>query len=215
MAKISWNSSIHQFIPKNSMPKIIDKEARKKEILMIALNEFAVKGVQNTRMVDIAKAANIGKGTIYEYFRSKEEIFDSANDLIFSDLHQFIMKELAKATCPEEKIMAFVMGAIKGLESHAEIIQIHLDFWAEGLRSESLQKTRTIYIEMHSMLTGFIQEGMDQGIFQAADAKQLAWGIAAFMDGLVFQKCVFGSDFEIQNKAEANLQILLNGLKKR
>ena len=59
-------------------PKIIDKEAKKAEILQAAMQVFSRKGVAKTRMADIAVAAGIGKGTIYEYFRSKEEIFAAA-----------------------------------------------------------------------------------------------------------------------------------------
>ena len=66
------------------MPKIVDKAAKKNEILLAAMRLFAEKGVVNSKMADIAIAAGIGKGTIYEYFRSKEEIFGEA----FSTIHR-------------------------------------------------------------------------------------------------------------------------------
>ncbi|MCP4754546.1 MAG: helix-turn-helix transcriptional regulator [Proteobacteria bacterium] len=47
------------------MPKIVDKAAKKGEILSSAIKVFAEKGVANTKMVDIARRAEIGKGTIY------------------------------------------------------------------------------------------------------------------------------------------------------
>lgn len=51
------------------------KEARPDEILDAALAQFTEKGFSATRMVDVARAAGISKGTLYLYFTSKEAIF--------------------------------------------------------------------------------------------------------------------------------------------
>src|SRR3569833_2954452 len=51
------------------------KEERAPEILEAALASFAEKGFAGTRMDDIAARAGITKGTIYLYFKSKEELF--------------------------------------------------------------------------------------------------------------------------------------------
>ena len=55
-------------------PIIVDKELKKQDILVAALKVFARQGIAKTKMIDIAIEAGIGKGTIYEYFRSKEEV---------------------------------------------------------------------------------------------------------------------------------------------
>ncbi len=60
------------------MPKIVDKEAKRKKILEASMRVFAKKGVENTKMKDIAKSAGIGKGTIYEYFNSRDEILQKS-----------------------------------------------------------------------------------------------------------------------------------------
>jgi AcrR family transcriptional regulator len=59
-------------------PIVVDKAKKKTDILNAAIEVFATKGVANAKMNDIAIAANIGKGTIYEYFSSKEDIFSTA-----------------------------------------------------------------------------------------------------------------------------------------
>src|SRR5579859_4356229 len=53
------------------------KQARPSEILDAAVAEFAEKGFAAARMDDIASRAGVTKGTIYLYFRSKEEVFKS------------------------------------------------------------------------------------------------------------------------------------------
>ncbi len=54
--------------------RIVDKILKKQDILSAALKVFGRQGFANTKMIDIALEAGIGKGTIYEYFRSKDEI---------------------------------------------------------------------------------------------------------------------------------------------
>jgi AcrR family transcriptional regulator len=51
------------------------QEERRKQILDCAKPVFAEKGYYDTQVEDIIKAAKIGKGTVYEYFRNKEDLF--------------------------------------------------------------------------------------------------------------------------------------------
>ena len=59
-------------------PKFVDREAKTREIAGAALKLFAQKGFAATGVDQIAAAAKIGKGTIYEYFDTKADIFVAA-----------------------------------------------------------------------------------------------------------------------------------------
>ena len=52
------------------------KEERRIEILTAASRVFYLKGFEGTKIEDVAKEAGIGKGTVYEYFESKQQLFD-------------------------------------------------------------------------------------------------------------------------------------------
>ncbi|MFD1621673.1 TetR/AcrR family transcriptional regulator [Thalassotalea marina] len=54
-----------------------DKEKRKQVILMAALEQFYLQGFKATRMDDIANMAGVSKGTLYLYFKTKEELFQA------------------------------------------------------------------------------------------------------------------------------------------
>ncbi|WGK69553.1 helix-turn-helix domain containing protein [Candidatus Haliotispira prima] len=56
------------------MPKKIDHEQRKQEILREALELFSSKGYEATTLADIAKAAHIARPTLYQYFRNKHQL---------------------------------------------------------------------------------------------------------------------------------------------
>ena len=53
-----------------------DKNQKRKDILASARALFKEKGFHSTKIEEIAQGAGVGKGTIYEYFKNKQEIFD-------------------------------------------------------------------------------------------------------------------------------------------
>ena len=56
------------------MAIIVDKEQKKKDIALGTKALILEHGISNLTISQIAKAANIGKGTVYEYFKNKDEI---------------------------------------------------------------------------------------------------------------------------------------------
>lgn len=60
-------------------------ELRKKQILDCAKQIFSEKGYYDTQVEDIIKLARIGKGTIYQYFRNKEDVFFTLLDRFFKE----------------------------------------------------------------------------------------------------------------------------------
>ena len=52
----------------------VKKEKKKEEIANAAFRLFMKNGYSNTKIADIADETNIGKGTVYEYFKSKDDI---------------------------------------------------------------------------------------------------------------------------------------------
>lgn len=63
--------------PSSRPPRTRRKEARPGEIATAALRLFAEKGFASTRLEDVAAAAGIGKGTIYLYFATKQDLFEA------------------------------------------------------------------------------------------------------------------------------------------
>jgi TetR/AcrR family transcriptional regulator len=71
---------------------------RKKLILSAASKSFTMFGYKATTMDQVAKIANVGKGTIYTFFKNKEELFD---EIIKGLVHE--MKVAAEESIDESK----------------------------------------------------------------------------------------------------------------
>lgn len=87
------------------MPKQIDHEKRKKEILYASLEVFAKEGYKNTNLGLIASECGLSRTTVYQYFKDKSEIFlyaiKSTTDAM---LAKYSNEEWSSITDPEEKL---------------------------------------------------------------------------------------------------------------
>ena len=98
------------------MPRIIDKKEKKAKILEASIRVFAKKGLSNTKMADIAEAADVGKGTIYEYFRSKDEILEASFQYFVEGVEKILSGKLAGIADPRR---SGARGCRSGLARHA------------------------------------------------------------------------------------------------
>lgn len=89
------------------MAIIVDKEQKKKDIALACKSIIIENGINDLTIAKIAQTAGIGKGTFYEYFKSKEELlFELVNILMH---HHNIAQEqkLSKVQSTQEKIKIF------------------------------------------------------------------------------------------------------------
>lgn len=196
------------------MPKIVDKAEKKQLILEASIAEFAEKGVSKTKIVDIAKRANIGKGTVYEYFSSKEAIFMEAMDFFMKSMSATIEKELNGLTDPKERIIAIIDALVINAESFQDLLVIILDFWAFGFRGEQISKWREAYQMFQEMISEIIDDGIEKGIFRDINKQYFSSILIGLLDGIVFQIILFNKEYDIKAARDAAVDTILHGILK-
>ena len=81
------------------------KESRPAEITAAAIEEFALNGYESTRIIDIAQRANISKGLLYLYFKTKEELFKSAIRGFISPRIEELRSSIEESNLSAEKFL--------------------------------------------------------------------------------------------------------------
>ena len=201
------------------MPKIVDKKEKKLEILHAAAKVFAEKGVVKTKMVDIATEAGIGKGTIYEYYRSKEEIFGDTFRLIFDDMENRLATAIGKSDDPIKKINNLIrVTVIEFLEHSGDLSRIMMDFWAEGVRSKNnellnIVNLELVYSEYKLLIADILHDGIKKGVFREIDVQSLAAILVGAMDGAMLQWIINKDTIDLKKVSEVLIDTLLNGIK--
>ncbi len=201
------------------MPKFVDKEAKQLDIINAAMKVFARMGIVKTKMADIAEEAGIGKGTIYEYFRSKDEIFNHAFEMFFSEMKTVLRSISESDDDPETQIRQIIKASLIDFTSgNEEFMRIMMDFWAEGIRNKNetingMLDLEGIYNEFRSAIASILNEGIRKGVFRQVDSNVAAATLIGTMDGLYLQWIVNPSVFNFEQAAGFLSEIFLRGIK--
>ncbi len=81
------------------------KEETRKRILIAALDEFKENGYLGASIRNIASNANIALGTVYKYFKNKEDLFNSIIEPVYNDLFTYINKIMETDVTHNEKLI--------------------------------------------------------------------------------------------------------------
>ncbi len=147
---------------KNNHSKSEDKHQR---IINAALKVFAKKGFYNSRVSEIAKEAEVADGTIYLYFKNKDDILISVFETEMKKMIINMKKELSTCHDPVEKIRIFAfqhLNMITENQEWAEVAQVELRQSSKFMR-EYVKDHYTDYINIFAYI---IREGQEKGIFK-------------------------------------------------
>ena len=201
------------------MPKIVDKEEKKATILEASIRVFAEKGWRSTKIADIAEAAGIGKGTVYEYFQSKDELLASSFQYFMTKAETVIAERLLQIENPLERLEAYFSSWADILESeYMDYMEIVLDFWAEGIRSKerfSSLDLMKVYYDNRAFTERLLEECISNGSIKEIDTKIVASIIIGTLDGLMIQWILDKNVFDIRSAISSFARLLIDGLKKK
>lgn len=146
-----------------------EKEKRKIEIINAARKVFSSKGFNSSTMEEIATEAELSPGTLYLYFKNKEELHTSLSIEILKYLTDEIQKVVIEDISVEKKIDRFRDVFIK-VYDHDPNILINLFHLQSGetlqnLSDEVLQQIKIYSSLAHGAITNVIKEGIELGIF--------------------------------------------------
>jgi len=89
------------------MPIIVDKDQKRRDIALSSREIILKNGIQNLTISSIAKAAGIGKGTFYEYFKSKEELLFELVNILLQEYNLRMEEKLSRLLSAREKVKVF------------------------------------------------------------------------------------------------------------
>ncbi len=183
------------------MPTIVDKDKKRLDIINAAANVFAQAGYHSSTIQDIANKAEIGKGTVYEYFRTKEDLFLAVYDVWMSQYENIVRQRVAAASDALAKVDAVRESAVEFYRQRAAQAPLLLEFWAHALRTdnpaflERINSTRRFLRELGEQLT---MELVAANWFTSVDASAFALLEAGISDGIFLTWVLDGQTFPLE-----------------
>jgi len=197
-------------------PKIVDKEAKRNQIIEAAVRVFAKMGFAKTRMLQIAEAAGMGKGTIYEYFRSKEDLFVNVFNAFIKQTEKQIADRIRKVDDPVEKLKTYFKAWREFLnDDFLEYGDLMIDIWAEGVRlhmGKDIFDLKGMYRRLRVQLIQILDEGIAQKKFKPLNTTLVASVFIAALDGLFLQWLLEREAFNVQEAIEEMGDVIIGGV---
>lgn len=166
-----------------------EKERRRQEILGAAREVFSAKGFNTATMEEIASKAELSPGTLYLYFKNKEELHTSLSIDILAYLGEEIAKVVDQDISVEEKIGRFrdVFIDVYDYDSSILINLFHLQSGEtlQNLSDEVMAELKKYSSRAHQAIITVVREGIETGIFVEEHPVALADVLWATYAGVV------------------------------
>jgi AcrR family transcriptional regulator len=198
-------------------PKYVDKKQRARDITQAALGVFAQKGYNGASVDDIAVAAGIAKGTVYEYFPSKDKLYIAALMVFVEGFERSMADSLQSVDDPFKRLIEFITISIdfSRQENSGTVRTMFGILEQSALESGVFYKKKYLVREMMSgcrkMLTDILLDGISKGVFQAhiaRDAEKLATNILAFIDGASLHRLITENYFNMPEQLSVGMKLL-------
>ncbi|MEC3759579.1 TetR/AcrR family transcriptional regulator [Bacillus halotolerans] len=158
---------------------------RKKLILEAATKSFTQFGYKATTMDLVAKLANVGKGTIYTFFKNKEELFDD----IFSTLLKEMKQKADEAMEPDLPFHENVHRALFAILEFRKTHQLTIKIFQENAEIGTMAVQDVIQKMERSILSYIknkIEEGVENGDIKPCDPELTAFVMLKLYIALIF-----------------------------
>ena len=185
-------------------------------ILEAAIKIFAAKGFSQTTVSDIAEAAGIGKGTVYEYFKSKDEILEEVFLYYMEKLESDILK-FNESDSQIDKLYFLISSSVQSINELEDLIVVVLDFWGSAFRDSSSRlygMMKDVYDSFNSLIRQIIIRGQETGeMTKEIDPEYFSMMLFSILDEMFIHKVFLGEKmdtgkFEAECKKLARLCLI-------
>jgi TetR/AcrR family fatty acid metabolism transcriptional regulator len=170
-----------------STPAPAPRNVKHDRILDAAIEVFAEKGFHHARIADIARRAGVADGTIYLYFRNKDDVLLSIFEEKMGVLTEGLLQALAGIDCPLERVRAFARYHFRQVEENralAEVLQIELRLSNKFLKEYRPEKLWS-YL---GIFANIVREGQERGVIRPElDPFVMMWAFFGALDELAIQ----------------------------
>ena len=193
-----------------------EAEITKQKIMDAALQLFKNKGVDATRLQDIAKAAGMTRGAIYWHFKNKLDILTTLMlDMKkrFEVLLKNFQEEDGSAVEKLERLIHEIIMAHTADEQFKDLIIVMMSNYqiSQNLRKHHFKdEFPTQFIETVSDLT---RQGMDEGaIRRDIDPNEIAWIVLFIFTGSIITNLKFPNAYKVSDKSDRIVDCFIHGI---
>jgi TetR/AcrR family fatty acid metabolism transcriptional regulator len=188
---------------------------KRQRILDAAVRVFARKGYHGAKVAEIAKRARVADGTIYLYFRNKEDILVSLFDEVMAEHIAAARVELKRARNAAEKLRIVAAHHLKLFSGNPDLAVV---FQVELRQSTKfLERFTASWLQDYfAVLQEVIAEGQQEGTLRSDLPKKLATkALFGILDEMVTSWTLGPKEYDVGDLAEPVVDLFLRGASAR
>jgi AcrR family transcriptional regulator len=194
----------------------LSSEDRQSEIIRVAVELAADKGVDSVTTQDMADAMHLTQGAIFRHFATKDDIWVAVMQWIRDRLMKVLDKAAADATDPLNAIERMFFAHITFISKHPAIPRLMFSELLHKKNSKLRQLIHGIISGYEAKIAGLLEEAKTRSLVpDDLDSQSAAVLYIGMIQGLVMQSSIFGGKRSLQQQAENIFPILLHGIKTR
>ncbi|MGO8685159.1 MAG: TetR/AcrR family transcriptional regulator [Thermoleophilia bacterium] len=157
------------------MSRIVDREARRSEIVSAAAAVFAQRGLAATTVSDIVRSAGVAQGTFYLYFQSKDEavlaVAERFGDVMIESIERAVAAPQLSAV---QKLLSLrdTLSDATASAGTPELVEI---MHSPGNRAIHERLAEHLTPRLVAILESIIDQGVGEGVFAVADTHAASW----------------------------------------
>ncbi|HNX29385.1 MAG TPA: TetR/AcrR family transcriptional regulator [Syntrophomonadaceae bacterium] len=188
------------------------KSGKRQVIIEAGLKVFSQKGFHDARMEEIAAAAGIGKGTIYEYFSSKSHLFQEIMSVSVNSYYENLAAKDLNALPFRERIQFLLAGHLRFYIENKDLTR--LIFWDVEIMDEELKEWgNKLRKEKQLLLIEIIKQGIADGEIRELDPQLLSLLIMGSFASFWLPIAVDAELIDPEATAQQITDIIFNGIK--
>lgn len=184
---------------------------RQEEILEVAVRLFAQKGYSDTDTQQLADELGVGKGTIYRYFPSKQELFLAAVDRVMQKLLATIEAAIHGIEDPLERVFTGIRTFLRFSAEHPEFVELLIQERAQfkDRKKPTFQQYREVNVERWRDLYRVL---MAEGRVRDMPAERITDVVGDLLYGTIFTNYFAGQQKDAEQQARDIIDVVFQGI---
>ncbi len=177
---------------------------------------IARKGMAAATIAEIALEAKIAKGTIYLYFRDRDELVEKTFETAIGHLHARVDESMAEARTFDEKLRAYVTAKFSFFQENAEFFRLYRSLrMPEGSPQQQRRQKRTCQPQYRARIEAMaaeVKRAMERGEVRKMDPMRLALFLVEGSTAIVLERLTEDNSPPLQNDIDLVVELLLSGV---
>ncbi|HXX48745.1 MAG TPA: TetR/AcrR family transcriptional regulator [Myxococcota bacterium] len=190
------------------------KDFRTTEIVRAARRVIAEAGFDDASMERIAHEAGIAKGTIYLYFRNKEELLAHVADHGYGELMERARARVERARGSRAKLVALLRASLEHTSENREIFRVLQERAQFGLQRASPLATKLEENREHLLryVSDLVESGVKSRELRSCDPQRAARYLIESLRGAIIDRAASNARTGVEGDAEAIADFFLHGV---